>query len=128
MSEALQGCKQYLNTELRIVDPKTGGEKGQKTARFDMIPSDVLWELAEHYGKGELKYTSQDNGAANWQLGYNWRLSTAALQRHLHQFLMGNDYDEETESSHLIALIWHAVALRWFQLHEKGTDYRQTMR
>lgn len=110
--------------EVTVVDEKTGGAKGSKLARFDMIPSDVLWELAEHYGKGEEKYPSDENGLPNWQRGYNWRLSTSALQRHLHAFLMGEDLDEETQSSHLIAVIWHATALRWFQLHDKGTDYR----
>jgi hypothetical protein len=107
-----------------VVDPKTGGRKGQKLARFDMIPSDVLWELAEHYGKGESKYPSDETGLPNWQRGYDWRLSVAALQRHLHSFLKGEDADPETGSSHLTAVMWHAIALRWFQLHDKGSDYR----
>ena len=110
--------------ETTVTDPDTGGRKGQKLARFDMIPSDVLWELAEHYGKGESKYPSDETGLPNWQRGYDWRLSVAALERHLHQFLQGQDADPETGSSHLVAVIWHAIALRWFQLHDKGTDYR----
>ena len=110
--------------EVRVVDEKTGGEKGSKPARFDLIPSDVLWELAEHYGKGEHKYPTGVDGIPNWQKGYNWRLSIAALQRHLHAFINKEDIDPDTGSSHLVAVIWHAIALRWFQLHEKGTDYR----
>jgi hypothetical protein len=116
-----------VSDEIRVVDPNTGGAKGSKLARFDMIPSDVLWELAEHYGKGEAKYPSNEDGTANWQNGYNWRLSIAALERHLHSFIQGENIDEETGSSHLVAVIWHAIALRWFQLHGKGTDYRQKM-
>jgi hypothetical protein len=109
---------------VEVVDPETGGRKGQKLARFDMIPSDVLWELAEHYGKGESKYPSDETGLPNWQRGYDWRLSVAALQRHLHAFLQGINEDPETGSSHLTAVMWHAIALRWFQLHGKGSDYR----
>lgn len=111
-------------TEIRVTDPSTGGMKGSKLARFDMIPPDILWELAEHCGRGEAKYPSAPDGRANWQLGYNWRLSIAALQRHLKQFEMGEDIDTETGSSHLIAIMWHAMTLRWFQKHNKGTDYR----
>lgn len=114
--------------EVRVIDPITGGAKGSKLARFDMIPSDILWELAEHYGKGEAKYPSNADGTANWQNGYSWRLSVAAMQRHLHAFIQGEETDDETGSSHLVAVIWHAIALRWFQLHGKGTDYRTKMR
>lgn len=110
--------------ETRVVDPTTGGAKGQKLARFDMIPPDVLIELAEHFGKGEAKYPSDDTGLPNWQRGYNWRLSVAALNRHIKQFEDGEDADVETGSSHLIAAMWHLIALRWFQKHSKGTDYR----
>jgi hypothetical protein len=105
-----------------VTDPDTGGRKGSKLARFDMIPPDVLWELAEHYGRGEAIYPSDPE--PNWQRGYSWRLSVAALHRHLAQWESGEDVDAETGSSHLIAATWHCVALRWFQLHGKGTDYR----
>lgn len=90
-----------------------------------MIPADVLWELAEHYGKGEAKYPSDADGTPNWQRGYDWRLSVAALQRHLHQWLMGEESDDETGSHHLIAVAWHAFALRWFSKHGKGRDFRK---
>lgn len=106
------------------MDSKTGGEKGSKLPRFDMIPPDVLWELAEHYGKGEVKYPSDENGLANWRRGYDWKLSYAALQRHIHQWAMGEANDAETGSSHLIAGIWHLFALRWFETHGKGKDFR----
>ena len=113
--------------EIRVTDPITGGQKGSKLARFDLLPSEPLWELAEHYGKGEQKYPTGADGIPNWMRGYNWRLSVAALERHLHQFIQGEDIDEETGSSHLTAIAWHAFALRWFQIHEKGTDYRQSL-
>lgn len=109
--------------EVRVVDPQTGGAKGSKPARFDMIPPDVWWELAEHYGKGEAKYPGDESGA-NWQKGYTYDLSIAALERHFQAWRRGEDVDPETGSSHLIAVIWHAIALRWFQLHGRGRDGR----
>ena len=39
-------------TETRITDPSTGGQKGDKPRRYDLIPPDVLGELADHYGFG----------------------------------------------------------------------------
>ena len=94
----------------RIVENQdTGGKKGQKLARFDLLPADVLWAVAEHYGRGALKYAER-----NWELGYNWSLSYAALQRHLNAFWNGEDVDPETGSHHLDAVIFHAMALRRF--------------
>jgi len=124
-----------MSSEKKIVDPDSGGVKGSKLARFDMIPADVMWELAEHYGKGEMKYESDADGTPNWQRGYNWRLSIAALERHLNLWKQGEDIapDEHTDegeliegSSHLTAVMWHAIALRWFQLNNKGRDFRGT--
>ena len=122
LSSAPAGSVWPTNWRSVVTDPDTGGRKGSKMARFDMIPPDVLWELAEHYGRGEAIYPSDPE--PNWQRGYSWRLSVAALHRHLAQWESGEDVDAETGSSHLIAATWHCVALRWFQLHGKGTDYR----
>lgn len=114
-----------VKRETRVTDPDTGGQKGQKLAQFSQIPADVLWELAEHYGKGLRKYPDGEAGEPNWQRGYSWRLSVDAALRHLSLFQQGEDIDEETGSSHLIAAMWHLGALRWFQLHDKGRDYRK---
>lgn len=111
--------------ETRITDPTTGGAKGDKPRRFDLIPPDVLAELADHYGKGVSKYPNDDPewpGQANWQRGYAWHLNLAALLRHLMAWSEGEDTDEETGSNHLIAVAWHAFALRWFQIHKRGND------
>ena len=115
----------------------TGGAKGVKPARFDLIPSGALRALAEHYGRGAAKY--DDN---QWRKGYEWSKSYAALQRHLADFWEGKDYDvcsndpggcslvdakgepfeptaedtcfNHTGSHHLDAAMWHAFALRTF--------------
>ncbi len=105
--------------EQRVTDPTTGAQKVSKLGRFDLLPWDVLTELAEHFGRGSQKYEDR-----NWQKGYAWSLSIAALGRHLASWLSGEDNDPETQSSHLIAVAWHALALRWFQKHSRGTDDR----
>lgn len=105
-------------TEERIVNPDTGGEKGSKLARFDLIPARPLWALARHYGRGAQKYEDR-----NWERGYKWSLSFAAMMRHAWLFWSGEDYDKETGSHHLVAVAWHAFAiLEWVQAHPEMDD------
>ena len=104
-------------SETRIVDPTTGGEKGQKLQRFSLIPFDWLWEMATHFGRGAKKYADR-----NWERGYAWSLSYDAHSRHMNQWLRGERIDAETGSHHLIAAAWHLIVLWWFERHQKGTN------
>ena len=97
--------------EVRTVS-STGGEKGVKTERFDLIPADSLRKLAYLYGKGSEKYADR-----NWEAGYEWSKSYGAMQRHAWQFWNGEDLDEETGVPHVINVAWHAFALAHFILH-----------
>lgn len=105
------------NEEIRIVDPTTGGEKGQKIERFDLIPVEFERALATHYGVGARKYEDR-----NWERGYKWSLSVGALRRHVAAWLDGEFVDPETGSNHLIAAAWHCIALFIFQTRGIGTD------
>jgi Domain of unknown function (DUF5664) len=79
-------------------------------ARFDLIAPMPLKKLAEHLGRGAAKY-----GDRNWERGYPWSLSYAALQRHLNAFWGGENYDPEfPDSHHLDAAMFHVMALRDF--------------
>lgn len=108
-----------MEAEVRIVDPKTGGEKGSKMARYDLIPAEALDALARHYGAGALKYADRQ-----WEKGYSWGLSFAAMMRHAWAWWRGEDFDAETGSHHLSAVAWHALALYTFQCRGVGTDDR----
>lgn len=66
----------------------TGGQKGVKLARFDLIPAGPLKELAEHYGRGARKYANHQ-----WRQGYEWSKSIGAIGRHFNDFMAGKDYD-----------------------------------
>jgi hypothetical protein len=106
-------------TERRVVNETTGGAKGAKPQRFDLIPPDALWALAEHFGKGAEKYDDR-----NWERGTNWSLNFAASQRHMWQWWSGENVDEETGSSHLIAAMWHMAALYHLGNTHKELDDR----
>lgn len=105
-------------TEVRKVSA-TGGEKGSKAARYDLIPPDALRQVAELYGKGAEKYADH-----NWRRGYAWSLSFAALQRHAWQFWNGEDYDEETMCAHMTSVAFHALALVTFMSEHRDYDDR----
>lgn len=107
-------------SEVRIVDPTTGGEKGQKPERYDLFPFDALDEIARVYGVGAQKYADD-----NWLRGYSWRLSAGALCRHVARFMVGEDRDPETGCLHLAHAAWHCLTLITFKLRELGTDDRK---
>lgn len=103
-----------MTEEVRTVS-STGGEKGQKEARYSLIPPEALELVAIHYGRGAKKYAEH-----NWRKGYDWSLSYDAMMRHLQAFWMGEDIDEETGSPHLAAVVFHANTLMVF-----GKDFPQ---
>ena len=99
----------------------TGAEKGSKLARYDLIPAGPLKQLAEHFGQGAKKYRDR-----NWEAGYDWSLSFAAMMRHAWAFWGGEDIDEETGTPHIIAAAWHAFALAEYMKTHKEFDNRPT--
>ncbi len=105
--------------EVRLTDAATGGQKGTKPERFELIPVQALQELARVYAFGAGKYSDW-----NYLKGYNWSLSVGALQRHLALWAIGEDLDEESGLSHLAHVAWHAFTLQTYQLHRLGTDDR----
>lgn len=119
MEGAIVKLREPVSPEVRYTDPLTGGQKGEKLARFDLLPPDILKELAEHYGKGARKYADR-----NMEKGYPWSKSYAACQRHLNAFWSREDTDAETGSLHLVAAAWHCFTMAWFFRHLAGTDDR----
>lgn len=105
--------------EERYVDPRTGGQKGRKLARFDLIPAEPLIALAEQYGRGAAKYADR-----NWELGYPWSLCYASLNRHLWLWWNGEDIDPDSGAHHLDAVAWHVFALREFHVKHPEMDDR----
>jgi hypothetical protein len=120
----------FVGDEIRAT-ASTGGQKGQKLERGDLIPAEFRQALGRHYGIGARKYEDH-----NWARGYPWSWSLAALHRHLAAWEVGEEtsierfVDRETgeelefEINHIIAVAWHAAALYWFSLHRREHDDR----
>lgn len=104
--------------EVRTVS-STGGEKGVKPARFDLLPVGPLTKVATLYGKGASKYDDH-----NWRRGYEWSKSYAAMMRHATQFWGGEDLDPDTQLPHLASVVFHALALMEYMEHHRDFDDR----
>ena len=104
--------------EVRVTDPNTGGQKGVKLARFDLIPASGLEELACVYGRGSKKYVDR-----NWEKGYKWGLSFGAMMRHAWAFWRGESRDE-LGNHHLGCVAWHALTLMQFEQRHPELDDR----
>lgn len=109
------------DAETRVVDPTTGGAKGQKLAQLGAVDPDALMDVARVAGFGASKYSR-----FNFAKGYAWSLSYDALQRHLHAFWGGQGNDPESGLPHLAHAAWHCLALLTFTARGRGTDDRIT--
>jgi len=105
-------------TGLRYNDGKT---------RYDLIPADVLHEIADLYTIGAEKYA-----ARNWEKGLVWMDTFACLLRHAFLWVRGEDYDIYPDhrgrpgsgKHHMIHVAWNAMALAAFAMRGGGTDDR----
>jgi hypothetical protein len=112
------GIRLTFPSETRVVDPVTGGAKGSKPERYDLLPFDQLDEVARLYSFGTEKYE-----ANNWRRGYDWHLSYSSLIRHARAFWGGESIDDETKCHHLASVVFHALALMYFEkAHPDGDD------
>ena len=93
-------------SERRVVNEKTGGEKGQKQAQLGAVDPLSLLELAEVAGYGADKYER-----FNYLKGYEWSLSMDAMMRHVLAFWAGEDMDPESGLPHPAHAAWHCLAL-----------------
>jgi hypothetical protein len=99
--------------ETIVTNDTTGGKKGAKIERYDLIPVEPLAEVARVYGLGAKKYAER-----NWEKGYDWSLSYAALQRHVNAFWKGEDTDPECKTCHLANVVFHCFAMmEWMKTH-----------
>ena len=105
-----------MTDEVRVTSP-TGGQKGQKDDRQDLIDPWFMRELGLVCGFGAKKYDDD-----NWRKGYSWRLSFGAMLRHIYAFWRGEDRDPESGLYHLAHAAWHCMVL--FTFNTRYNTYR----
>lgn len=102
-------------SETRITNFQTGGEKGSKPEAYHLLPWEQLDEVARLYEFGTNKYS-----AHNWRRGYSWSLSFSSLIRHARSWWAGEMVDSETGCDHMAAVIFHALALMFFNQNKSN--------
>lgn len=108
-------------SEQRITNEVTGGEKGRKPQRFELLPWGALGRVAEVYAFGAEKYDEH-----NWRRGFDWSLSFGAMQRHLAAYWEGEDNDPESGLPHLAHAAFHVLGLLTFADECPELDDRPT--
>lgn len=112
--------RDVVRTPTVVVESPTGARTGTKLARFDLIPAEALWLVAEVYGLGAQKY----GDGWNWRKGMDWSLVIAKLERHLNRFKAGEDLDPENGQHHLASVVFHALTLLTYMDEQPDYDDR----
>ncbi len=118
IEDAQEMIEKSLFREVRTTSA-TGGEKGVKPERYDLIPKLPLDVVARIMGYGAEKYADH-----NYRKGYEWSKSYAALMRHLTAFWDGEDLDPESGLPHLGHAMFHCMALLIFAEEHPEYDDR----
>lgn len=87
--------------------------------RFDLIPPEAVCALGSILTMGAEKYD-----ARNWEKGFDWGRSVAALKRHLTAWEAREDCDPESGYSHLWHVLTNAAFLVTFEARGVGNDDR----
>lgn len=97
----------------------TGGEKGVKPQRYDLLPKAGLDAIAEVFAFGAEKYASH-----NWRRGYEWSKSYSALMRHMTAHWDGETLDPESGLPHLAHAGCHVMfMLTWLSEQGEGGEF-----
>ena len=89
--------------------------------RLSLVPTSAIEGIGQVLTYGANKYTVRDekgnilvNGANNWRKGLPWMEVVDSLERHLSQFLKGEDVDPESNCMHIDHLLTNAAFLKEF--------------
>jgi hypothetical protein len=113
--------------KLRLIDNETADEainwkdgsgkddRADGKLRWDLLPLAEIEDIVRVYTEGAKKYA--DNSWRDIPDGFNRYLG--ALMRHLVAYTKGERYDKEG-FMHLSAVCWNAIALLYYDKHNKG--------
>ena len=87
--------------------------------RWDLLPLQEIEDIVRVYTAGADKY-----GDNTWQnLDNGYQRYKAALFRHLLEYEKGNKTDEDTGCLHLAQVVWNAIAMLYYDKHNKGLKH-----
>jgi hypothetical protein len=108
--EVAKACKTAVGKDGSGKDDRADGKP-----RWDLLPLAEIEDIVRVYTEGAKKYA--DNSWQDIPDGFNRYLG--ALMRHLVAYTKGERYDKEG-FMHLSAVCWNAIALLYYDKHNKG--------
>lgn len=104
---------EYLKS---LSEPTEGIKYDTDKLRLDLLPADVMREVAKVYTFGAKKY-----GDRNWEKGIAYHRAYGAALRHMTSWWMREDLDDETHIHHLA----HAICELEFLLAVELRNMKQ---
>lgn len=98
-----------------------GKKFDQQKPPLDLIPPEAIFEIGKVLEAGRKKY-----GKANWAKGITVSRLLAAALRHIFQYLMGEDLDEETQTLHTANAATNLMFAIWMIKNRPELDDRWT--
>ena len=111
--------RNYIAGIYKMNNTNEGVKHDQGKARFDLLPYDALWDVAEVYTFGAKKYEDH-----NWARGMKWSRIFGAMMRHAWAYWGGEDLDKESGLPHMSHVAWCALTLLSYRKRKVGTDDR----
>lgn len=108
-----------LNEETSSQNSKEALRFDNDKLRFDLLPTEVVIELARAYSMGAIKY-----GDNNYRKGMAWNRCVRSAFSHFYKWLSGKAIDEETGCHHLALAAWNLLTLLYYEINKVGTDNR----
>jgi hypothetical protein len=84
--------------------------------RWDLLPLAEIEDIVRVYTEGAKKYA--DNSWQDIPDGFNRYLG--ATMRHLVAYTKGERFDSDTGCMHLAQVVWNAIAMLYYDKHNKG--------
>lgn len=113
----LIGCESLAEPLVEESGDKMKKDDGKP--RFDLIPAEAMFALAELYGTGARKYYDRC-----WEEGMSWGRLFRAMMSHGWKWWRGETHDDIDGQHHLIAVAWCAFALYCYEVRGIGEDNR----
>lgn len=114
----LYAQEKYIQEEMLLKEGKKYdgvGDGSEMKLRYDLIPPEIIEELAKVYTYGAKKY-----GENQWQyLPAGKDRYFGALMRHMQAHRKGEKVDPESGLLHLSHALWNVGAILWLQENEE---------
>lgn len=102
-----------------VAESKVGVKFDEGKPRMDLLPPELLTEVAKVLTFGANKYSER-----NWEKGMDWGRVYGALQRHLNAWASREGCDKETGFSHLSHAACCIAFLIAYEKRNVGEDTR----